>query len=77
MRQKPCPKCGSPKVIHKDEEMHRHNHTAGHAGIHTGTEALKGHPTGLLVVAGLWLTSKAIHALKKPYECQACHHRFE
>lgn len=73
---KPCPNCGSSNVRHKDEDMHRMTHSAGHLGTHQAAHAVKGHPAGLLFVAGCWAAGKLVHSLSKPWSCQNCHHDY-
>jgi hypothetical protein len=29
-----------------------------------------------VVVAGLWMASKLMHATSKPWTCEMCHHQF-
>lgn len=72
-----CPKCGAI-AIHKDHEMHQKTHTAVHAGGHQLHGAMSGHPVGLLVVAGLWAVSKAIHLASHTWTCsnRKCGHEF-
>jgi len=73
---KPCPKCRSNDVVHKDGLMHDQNHAALHAGGHALHGAMKGHPAGLLAIGGLWAVNKVIHMVSKPWRCSNCGHEF-
>jgi predicted RNA-binding Zn-ribbon protein involved in translation (DUF1610 family) len=74
-----CPKCGSSNVVHKDHdhEFNESSHRVKHQAVHQSVHALKGHPTMFIITVGVWLASKAMQKLAKPWQCKGCGHLFD
>lgn len=71
-----CPKCGSDRIRHKDDEFESLNHGVKHGAAHGIGDAMKGHPGMLVIVGGAWLVNKAIKAISPTWTCKNCHHSF-